>query len=142
MIITKNLIITEIIESQIEIIIDNPLEMSTITVISGKGDKIRTNEVTITSTSNVLDLKKAYAKISKKNIHRLSFKTSDDKAGVRLDNDTRLLSSYSIVEGSKIYFKDLGKHLFISFPIKNYFKFIINFYWLYAIFIRFRIVDS
>ena len=66
-----------------------------ITVVSGKGEKTRQNTLKLATSATVLDLKKEYAKESKKSIHRLSFKheAGADKV-TRLDDDNKTIESY------------------------------------------------
>ena len=66
-----------------------------IIVLSGKGDKARKVVLQLPISSTVLDLKKEYARESKKSIYRLSFKHEDgnDKT-TRLDDDNKTIESY------------------------------------------------
>lgn len=85
-----------------------------VTVNSGKGEKARTHMIALPATATVSDLKKEYAKISKKSIHRLSFKYegSEDKAKViRLDNDSKTIDSYGLGKEPLLTFKDLGPQI-------------------------------
>lgn len=83
-----------------------------VTVVSGKGDKQRENKIELPANATVKDLKTKYAQITKKSIHRLSFKNEDSKdKPVRLDNDTRSLDSYGLGKSFKVTFKDLGPQI-------------------------------
>lgn len=89
--------------------------MSTITftVVSGQGAKRKSQSMTMAATNTVQDLKKQYAKLCHKSIHRLSFKkeiAGSDKP-MRLDDDRKTLESYGIVNDDTITFKDLGPQI-------------------------------
>jgi len=79
-------------------------------VVSGSGDKQRTSELTLDDNATVKDLKKEYAKVSKKDIHRQSFKTGPD-GKIRLENDTKTLKDYEVKDGATLAFKDLGPQI-------------------------------
>ena len=69
-----------------------------ITVTSGKGDKARQNTFQLTASSTGLDLKRDFAKESKKSIYRLSFKHEDGNGkATRLDDDNKTIESYGLV---------------------------------------------
>ena len=59
------------------------------------------------AVATVGELKKAYAILSKKSIHRLSFKHGD----IRLEDDQKTLSSYGVASGVTLTFKDLGPQI-------------------------------
>jgi len=83
-----------------------------VTVTYGKADKPKSSQITIDDKATVKDLKRSFAKLSKKNIHRISFK--QDQGGgkvVRLDNDSKLISSYNLGENPTVAFKDLGAQI-------------------------------
>lgn len=82
-----------------------------IIVVSGKADKIKKIDVSLNNEATVQDLKTAYAKLSKKSIHRLSFKIGDSKDAIRLDDDKKSLTSYGIKSGASLNFKDLGPQI-------------------------------
>jgi very-long-chain enoyl-CoA reductase len=82
-----------------------------VTVVSGKGDKVRKTEISLTKDATVQDLKKAYAKTSKKDIHRISFKIGDGDKVVKLDSDKKALSEYDVADKATIQFKDLGAQI-------------------------------
>lgn len=82
-------------------------------IVSGKGAKEKTTKVSLSASATCGDLKAAYAALSKKSIHRLSFKK--DVAGsskpIRLDNDKKSLTSYGVVDNDTLTFKDLGPQI-------------------------------
>jgi len=82
-------------------------------VVSGKGDKVRTTPVKFTNAAaTVRDLKKDYAKQSKKDINRLSFKFKLGDKEIRLDDDSKTIVSYGVpASGAEIQFKDLGAQI-------------------------------
>ena len=61
----------------------------------------------LSATATVRDLKAAYAKDSKKSIHRLSFKSGD----VRLEDDSKTLAAYGVSSPAILNFKDLGPQI-------------------------------
>lgn len=73
-------------------------------IISGKTPK----EVSVPDSATVADLKKEFAKVAGKSIHRISFKV-DDKT--RLDDDSKSISSYGLASGATVLFKDLGPQI-------------------------------
>lgn len=73
-------------------------------IIAGKNKQV---EISLPNESTVADLKKAYAKESKKSIHQLSFKFGE----TRLDDDSKKISTYGAEAGSIITFKDLGTQI-------------------------------
>lgn len=73
------------------------------TVKSGKKDV----ELELSNSATVKDLKVAFSKATKKDIHRLSFKNDT----IRLDDDSQPLSKYECKEGTVITFKDLGAQI-------------------------------
>eukprot|EP00601_Ochromonadales_sp_CCMP2298_P004241 CAMPEP_0173178524 /NCGR_PEP_ID=MMETSP1141-20130122/5588_1 /TAXON_ID=483371 /ORGANISM="non described non described, Strain CCMP2298" /LENGTH=303 /DNA_ID=CAMNT_0014101033 /DNA_START=67 /DNA_END=978 /DNA_ORIENTATION=+ len=79
-----------------------------ITVMYGKPGKMKSSAITIDKAAKVKDLKKAFAKMSKKDVNRVSFKTSDGK--VRLDDDSKLITSYELKDAT-VNFKDLGAQI-------------------------------
>ena len=83
----------------------------TVTILSGKGEKARKTEIKIDVSSTVKELKKEYAKTSKKNFHRISFKVGEGKDTIRLDNDDKTIESYNIKDGAELIFKDLGPQI-------------------------------
>lgn len=82
-----------------------------ITVVSGKEGKVKTTPVQLDPGATVKDLKKSYSKITKKDIHRLSFKKEEGEKATRLDDDSRTLASYGVCDGAKLSFKDLGPQI-------------------------------
>lgn len=82
-----------------------------VTVVSGKGDKVRTSELQLPENATVKDLKLAFQRVSKKSIHRQSFKLGTDKDAARLDDDSKTLASYNVKSGSSLQFKDLGPQI-------------------------------
>lgn len=82
-----------------------------LTVVSGKGDKQRRNELSLEDNATVRDLKKAYAKATKKDINRLSFKSGPEDKPVRLDDDRKILKEYNLGENPVLTFKDLGPQI-------------------------------
>lgn len=81
-----------------------------LTVVAGSGEKQRKNEFTFEDNATVKDLKKEYAKVSKKDIHRLSFKAGAE-GKIRLDDDRKTLKSFDLGENPTINFKDLGPQI-------------------------------
>ncbi len=65
----------------------------------------------LADTATVNDLKKAYAKQTKKDIHRLSFKVEHEGNTIRLDNDTKTIASYNLPKDVPLVFKDLGPQI-------------------------------
>jgi very-long-chain enoyl-CoA reductase len=82
-----------------------------ITVVSGKGDRVRETSVSLPAEATVLDLKLKYEQISRKSIHRQSFKFGDAKNPTRLDDDGKTLKSYGVTSGTSLSFKDLGPQI-------------------------------
>ena len=80
----------------------------TVTVLSGKAGRA---ELKVAISATIMELKKEYAKVSKKSFHRISFKVGDGKDAVRLDNDDKTLESYGLKDGAEISFKDLGPQI-------------------------------
>lgn len=80
-------------------------ETLSIRVATSKG---KVSDLTLSKTATIADLKKEYAKVVKKTVHRLSFKR---KNGTRLDDDRKTLISYEVVDGETIDFKDLGPQI-------------------------------
>lgn len=84
-----------------------------ITVVNKKREDV----FKLAADAKVRDLKVAYAKSSKKDINRLSFKQEGgtDASGkasvIRLDDDSKTLASYGIQSGTKVTFKDLGPQI-------------------------------
>eukprot|EP01038_Epipyxis_sp_PR26KG_P006533 gene6533-8975_t len=80
-----------------------------ITVQSGKGDKVKNNEISLVrgKEATVHDLKREFAKNSKRSIYRLSFKKNE----IKLDNDSQTLVSYGVIDGDILVFKDLGPQI-------------------------------
>mmetsp|Transcript_41111 Transcript_41111/g.41996 ORF Transcript_41111/g.41996 Transcript_41111/m.41996 type:complete len:295 (-) Transcript_41111:64-948(-) len=76
-------------------------------ITGGKSEK----DLQIDGTCTVKDLKIAYEKISKKSIYRQSFKKTDGDKLVRLENESKSLKDYGIVDGDKLQFKDLGPQI-------------------------------
>jgi very-long-chain enoyl-CoA reductase len=81
-----------------------------VTIVSGSGDKQRKTELTLDNNATVKDLKKEYAKASKKDIHRQSFKAGAD-GKIRLDNDSKALKDLNLGENPTLTFKDLGPQI-------------------------------
>ena len=79
-----------------------------ITVNAGKGDRAKTTKVTLDDKATVLDLKKEYNKLAKKNIHRQSYKCEVGDKTIRLDDDSRTVASYNLGETPTLTMKDLG----------------------------------
>jgi very-long-chain enoyl-CoA reductase len=74
------------------------------------GKKAKTS-IKLEGTLTVLDLKKEYSKVSKKNIHRISFKFKNGEKEVRLDDDSKSLDSLGLKNDTEIIFKDLGQQI-------------------------------
>jgi hypothetical protein len=53
-----------------------------VVIESVKAGKLRETSVNLSTSAKVSDLKKEYAKLSKKSIHRLSFKIINDKIDI------------------------------------------------------------
>jgi len=71
-----------------------------------------TKEIDLKDNATLTDLKLAYSGISKKSIHRISFKkVSDDGKAERLDKDNKTLKDYGISDGETLQFKDLGPQI-------------------------------
>jgi very-long-chain enoyl-CoA reductase len=83
----------------------------TIFVLSGRGEKAKKTELKVSLSSTIKDVKKEFARASKKSIHRLSFKVGEGKDAIRLDSDEKTLESYNLKDGSEITFKDLGAQI-------------------------------
>jgi very-long-chain enoyl-CoA reductase len=85
-----------------------------ITVVAGKGDKVRNHVIDLPESATVKDLKKKFASIVKKDIHRISFKKEDPKDAtkvLRFDDDSKTLSSYGLGNSFTVTFKDLGAQI-------------------------------
>jgi very-long-chain enoyl-CoA reductase len=82
-----------------------------VTVVSGKGDKVRQSTIKLSENATVKDLKKEYSKIAKKSIHRLSFKREEGEKTVRFDSDSKTLESYGLGKSFTVNFKDLGPQI-------------------------------
>jgi very-long-chain enoyl-CoA reductase len=68
--------------------------------------------VSVDNNVTVGDLRKAVAKKVKKNIHQVALKHSDAAcAEIKLDDDSRSLSSVSVKNKTKLVFKDLGPQI-------------------------------
>jgi len=79
---------------------------------SGSGSKATLTSLSLSKNALVSDLKKDYAKVCNKDIHRLSFKKeAGGEKVVRLDDDRKSIESYGIVSGDNITFKDLGPQI-------------------------------
>jgi very-long-chain enoyl-CoA reductase len=76
-------------------------------VTIGAGAKQLT--LSLSKSATVAELKKDYAAQTKKDIHRLSFKSGD--GATRLDDDKKALSEYGIKSGDNLIFKDLGAQI-------------------------------
>ena len=100
----------ETIKISLEHLLSSLLNM-TVTIVSGKGDKIRRTELKLATSSTIKEVKKEYSKISKKNFHRISLKLGDGKDAIRLDDDAKTLLSYGVKDGAEIGFKDLGAQI-------------------------------
>lgn len=74
-------------------------------------NKGRLEKVTLSDKATIGDLKKEYAKIVKKSIYRLSFKYEKGDKTIRLDDDSKLLSSFELPENKTLVFKDLGAQI-------------------------------
>lgn len=74
---------------------------------------MKRTELKVAADATVKDLKKAYAKETKKDINRVSFKMagSDKEKVVRLDDDKKPLSEYGVADNTTIEFKDLGPQI-------------------------------
>lgn len=81
-----------------------------VTVISGKGDKERNTVLKFAAGATVKDLKKEFARVSKKDIHRISFKFEADKTK-KIDSDSKTLESVGITNDTVLRFKDLGPQI-------------------------------
>eukprot|EP01041_Mallomonas_annulata_P007384 gene7384-15077_t len=82
-----------------------------VNVVSGSGPKARETELILDNSAKVRDLKVEYGKKSKKNIHRQSFKRVVGEKTTRLDDDSKTLKDYGVVDGDKLQFKDLGPQI-------------------------------
>eukprot|EP01031_Cornospumella_fuschlensis_P048463 gene48463-59350_t len=82
-----------------------------VTIVSGKGDKVKRTELALEKGSTVKDLKKAFSKATKKDINRISFKVGDGEKPVRLDDDSKALTEYGVADKAVIQFKDLGAQI-------------------------------
>lgn len=76
---------------------------------------IKTNkksfEISLPEAATVKDLKISFAKESKKDINRISFKAGKD-GSIRLDDDSKsLIKDHNLAKGSEILFKDLGPQI-------------------------------
>ena len=81
-------------------------------IASGSGAKSKTITINLSENATVADLKSAYAKASKKSVHRLSFKKEGSgKSVVRLEDDRKTLKSYNINDTDELVFKDLGAQI-------------------------------
>ena len=82
-------------------------------IVSGKGAKEKTTKVSLSSTATCADLKTEYSIITKKSVHRLSFKkeVAGSSKPIRLDNDKKELSSFGVVDNDTLTFKDLGPQI-------------------------------
>ena len=67
--------------------------------------------IEVKNSATVKDLKIAFAQISKKSIHRVSFKKNSGDKVIRLDDEKKLISDYEITDGDSIQFKDLGPQI-------------------------------
>lgn len=80
-------------------------------IVSGKKKDVVT-KVTLPKGATVKDLKKEYARLTRKDINRLSFKEESNKEKViRLDDDRKTIESYGLPAGANITFKDLGPQI-------------------------------
>ena len=82
-----------------------------ITINSGKGDKAKTTSITLNNKSTILELKKEYQKLTKKDIHRQSFKCEIGDKVTRLDDDSKTIQSYNLGDKPILVFKDLGPQI-------------------------------
>src|SRR5690349_19727099 len=83
-----------------------------VNILSGKGAKAKSTPITLADNATLMDLKKEYAKICKRSVDRLSFKKDvEGEKPVRLENDTKTLKAYGIINGDEIAFKDLGPQI-------------------------------
>lgn len=82
-----------------------------VTVNAGKGDKARTHEIQLSDGATVMDLKKEYSKLSRKSVHRLSFKHQDGDKVIRLDDSSKAVSSYNLGSEPVLTMKDLGPQI-------------------------------
>ena len=82
-----------------------------VTIVSGKGDKVRETSLSLPAEATVLDLKLKYKEVSRKSIHRQSFKFGDAKNPTRLEDETKTLKSYGLSSGATLSFKDLGPQI-------------------------------
>ena len=74
-------------------------------------NKKREDAIKLPADATVLDLKKAFAKASKKDINRISFKQEIGDKTVRLDDNKKKISAFDISSGAKVIFKDLGPQI-------------------------------
>lgn len=79
-----------------------------VTVNAGKGDRAKTTKLTLDAKATVMDLKKEYQKVAKKNIHRQSFKVEVGEKTIKLDDDSKTVASYGLGENPVLTMKDLG----------------------------------
>lgn len=80
---------------------------------TGSGAKAKISTIGLNAdTALVSELKKAYAKVCKKDVNRMSFKKEvSGENVVRLDDDRKSLKHYGVVSGDTIIFKDLGPQI-------------------------------
>jgi very-long-chain enoyl-CoA reductase len=67
----------------------------------------KSTDVQISLSASVKDLKAAYAKTARVNVHRISLKNGD----IKLDKESKSLSEYGLHDGSVVLFKDLGPQI-------------------------------
>ena len=82
-----------------------------VTVVSGGGDSKREKVIKLDADATVKDLKKSYAKETKKDINRLSFKYENGEKVVRFDSDSKKLKDYELGNSMVVKFKDLGPQI-------------------------------
>lgn len=84
-----------------------------ITVVAGTGAKAKSLSVPLDAQATVHDLKREYGKLTRKSIHRLSFKVEAADKIIRLDDDNKAISSYDLPGGDQpvVIFKDLGPQI-------------------------------
>jgi very-long-chain enoyl-CoA reductase len=79
-----------------------------VTVNAGKGDRAKTTKLTLDAKATVLDLKKEYNRVAKKNIHRQSYKVEVGDKTIKLEDDSKTIASYGLGENPVLTMKDLG----------------------------------
>jgi len=80
-------------------------------IVQGTGDKSKERTVDVGADATVKDLKTAFYKLTKKNVHRQSYKKEVGDKVVRLEDDNKRLKEYGVSNGDKLVFKDLGPQI-------------------------------